>query len=130
MDTDPVAISVVMQQTPDAHRIVVSGDVDQVGVIALGQALADAVALRPTRIEVDLGGATFFCCAAVTSLMNARAANRGRLTVISAAPVVHKVLRLVGLSATLGTGEHLAAVCEPEPGSQRVLSPGVSGRSL
>ncbi|WP_203790338.1 STAS domain-containing protein [Paractinoplanes rishiriensis] len=95
-------MDVVVEPAADVCRIVVSGDIDQVGVLAFRRALEDAVAHGRHSIEVDLGDATFFCCEAVTSLHEARQAQEGRLTVTRAAPVVRKVISLVGLAATFG----------------------------
>jgi anti-anti-sigma factor len=100
VDTDTLEISVVMRRRPGELRIELTGDVDQFGAVGLRRALDDAVGEHPDRIEVDLSGATLFCSAAATALMNAREASAGRLVLVAAAPVVRKVLRLVGLAET------------------------------
>ena len=105
MDPNPLEINVVVRRRPGLRRIEVTGDLDQFGTAEFRRALDAAVAERWARIEVDLSGATLFCCAAVTALMEACEASDGRLVLVGAAPVVRKVLRLVGLTETFALAE-------------------------
>ena len=76
-----------------------TGDIDLVGASALRETLDDAMAERPYRIEVDLIGATFFCCAGVAALLAARKATGGRLILIGAGDLVQKLFTVLGLTS-------------------------------
>ena len=104
VNIDETEIDIVVRHPTGVRRIVVTGDVDQLGARLLGRALADAVAKGPDRIEVDLAGATFFCSAAVTALTHARIASGDRLHLIAVAPVVDKLLRVAGVNHHLQAG--------------------------
>jgi anti-anti-sigma factor len=118
METDRVEIRVVVRRRPGVYRIGVAGEIDQVGALRLRRELDAAVAEHPERIEVDLGDATFFCCAAVTALMQARQASGGRLALVGASRVVRKFLELAGLTTTLpDSGQPLPDSGQPLPDS-------------
>ncbi|MEU4239659.1 STAS domain-containing protein [Actinoplanes sp. NPDC026619] len=95
-------LSIDVHRRAGSYRIQARGDIDQASVTELREALAEGVARTRGAIELDLSGATFFCCGAVAALMSARETSAGRLTLVGAAPVVNEVLRLVGLAETFG----------------------------
>ncbi len=99
MDTEAVEVAVVVRRAAGVRRVEVVGDVDQVGAAVLRDVLDKTVAEQPDRIEVDLAGATFFCCAGVAALLAARNASGGRVVLVGAAEPVRKVLTILNLTS-------------------------------
>jgi len=99
MDTGSADVALAVRDADGVRRIAVTGDIDQVGARALRHLLEDAIAERVDLIEIDLAGATLFCCAAVAALQAARNLTRGRLVLVDASPVVLKVLTVLDMTA-------------------------------
>jgi anti-anti-sigma factor len=90
-------------------RLSVAGELDMTAAEVLPAAVA-AAATRPalTAVEVDLQDVTFCDAAGITALLQAGQQAAGRnlgFRVIHARGIVHKVLLLTGVLATL-TGTH------------------------
>jgi anti-sigma regulatory factor (Ser/Thr protein kinase)/GAF domain-containing protein/anti-anti-sigma regulatory factor len=88
-------------RTPDAERITVVGDLDQVGAASVGPALLAAARSDGTRLEIDLRATTFLSSAGIALLAAVTdaagtARRRVQLTVLPAG-VVGRALALGGV---------------------------------
>src|SRR5690349_9693560 len=90
----------------DGNAVVeVAGEVDMASAPELSMQLGEAAWLTAGRLQVDLGGVTFFGGAGVRALVKTdrRLGSTGRgLRVVNASPVVHRVLALTDTMALLG----------------------------
>lgn len=119
MGIETVEVSIVVRCRQGAHRIAVTGELDLFGADALREALTSVLAATAGRVELDLGGATFFSCAAVSALVIGRNAAGDRLVLIDAAPPVRRVLDLVNLGPVFGLPAPDVAVPPRRPEAHR-----------
>jgi anti-anti-sigma factor len=75
-------------------RLCVIGDLDMATVLALQVTLAEVLASRPERLELDLAGVSFLSSVGLRVLADAHVAADGSLRIVSAS---HSVLFLIDL---------------------------------
>jgi anti-anti-sigma factor len=75
-------------------RLCVCGDLDMATVLALQVTLAEVLASRPERLELDLAGVSFLSSTGLRVLADAQVAADGSLCIVSAS---HSVLFLIDL---------------------------------
>lgn len=75
----------------------VAGDLDVQSAPHLRAVLDEVCRLQPVRIEVDLGGITFFSCAGVRELLDTRRHCAADLAIVRPAPAVRRVMDTLGL---------------------------------
>ncbi|MFD0581108.1 STAS domain-containing protein [Dactylosporangium darangshiense] len=83
-------------------RVSVAGDLDAATVPRLRAALADVVARRPARLELDLARVTFCSSGAIAELRTAERAMPGRLVITDARRPVRRLLELCNLTESFG----------------------------
>jgi anti-anti-sigma factor len=100
VETRRVNVDVVLDPGTGVVRVRATGDIDELGVPALRDALTVAATHRPAAVEVDLGAATFFSCAGVAALLAAHTATEGRIVLVDASTPVRRLLDVLGLDTT------------------------------
>ena len=80
-------------------RVSVFGDVDEATAPDLRAVLQDVCGRSPDRLEVDLGGATFFSRAGLIEVVSAGQGLAGKLILLNADPAVRKLIDILGLDA-------------------------------
>jgi anti-anti-sigma factor len=71
------------------------GDVDEMTAPMLREVLSEAIAMRPSRLEVDLNGATFLARAGLNELVTAREACAGQVVLVGASQTVRRLLHVL-----------------------------------
>jgi anti-anti-sigma regulatory factor len=71
------------------------GDVDEATAPMLREALSSAIAKRPSRLEIDLNGATFLARAGLNELIKVRGACAGEVVLVGATQTVRGLLRVL-----------------------------------
>ena len=109
--TQPEFAVVVSHDTTDLVRVTVTGEVDVMTAPMLRAAIGAATAHWPIRLELDLSGVTFYSCAGLETLVEARRACGDLLTIV-ANPVVVRLATLADVTEQVGLS---APVAEPAP---------------
>ena len=79
--------------------VFVQGEIDIATAPNLRQALAEAIAARPSRLVVDLSATTFLDCSGARAIIDTHHHIIGGCQIIlrAPAPMVRKVIELIGL---------------------------------
>jgi len=95
MPDEPLTVTLISQPATRAMRVCVMGDVDEVTAPMLREVLSSAIAKRPSRLEIDLNGATFLARAGLNELITARSACAGEVVLVGANQTVRGLLRVL-----------------------------------
>jgi anti-anti-sigma factor len=87
--------TVAMRDRPRVVRVAVRGDIDASTAPLLENALLQALAQGPGRLEVDLAGVSYFSCAGLIVLVQTAERCHGDFVVVRTAAAVRRLLRVL-----------------------------------
>jgi len=97
----PAATVEVVERSPDALTIAISGELDLASVDAVQTAVGDALQDGCGQLVLDLAGLTFMDSSGI-ALMLRTSKEVGSMTVRNVTPIVRRVLEVTGLVDVLG----------------------------
>jgi anti-anti-sigma factor len=87
--------TVATRDRPRVVRVAVHGDIDADTAPLLENALLQALTQGQCRLEVDLGGVSYFSCAGLAVLVQIAERCRGDFVIVRTAVAVRRLLRVL-----------------------------------